>query len=184
MRKIVVSESVTVDGVFDAETMGQWAYPYYSDERDAFVRETIFASDALLFGRATYDLQAYYWPSQKTDKYGIADRKNAMSKYVVSTTLPKAEWNNTTIIKENVLEEIGRLKQQPGQNILVEGSATLVESLAQANLVDEYWLLVHPTIVGSGKHFFKSGTGMSKLKLVTSKTLSLGVVLLGYEAAN
>lgn len=181
MRKIVVSEGVTVDGIFDAETMGQWAAPYYSDERDEFVRKIVLASDALLLGRTTYDLQAWYWPNQKEDKYGIANHKNSMTKYVVTSKPLQAQWNNSTIIKKNIVEEIAKLKQQPGQDILIEGSATLVESLAQAGLIDEYKLLVHPAIMGSGKRFFKDGMGMTKLKLVESKTLSLGVVLLCYE---
>jgi dihydrofolate reductase len=172
---------VTVDGIFDAETMGQWAAPYYSDERDEYVRETVLASDALLVGRTTYDLQAWYWPNQKNNEYGIADRMNSVPKYVVSSTPLKAQWNNSRIINENIVEEIGKLKQQPGQDILIQGSATLVESLAQAGLIDEYKLLVHPHIMGSGKRFFKDGMGMTKLKLVESKTLSLGVVLLCYE---
>src|SRR5574341_1869770 len=106
MRKIVVSEAVTVDGIFDAETMGQWAAPYYSDERDELVRGIVLASDALLLGRTTYDLQAWYWPNQKADKYGIADWKNSMSKYVVTSTPLQAQWNNSTIIHNNVVEEV------------------------------------------------------------------------------
>ena len=178
MRKIVVSEGITLDGIFDAETMGQWAAPYYSDERDGFIRGVILAADALLLGRITYDLQAWYWPNQKGDKYGIANHKNSMPKYIVTSKPLQAQWNNSTIIN---VEEIAKLKQQPGQDILIEGSATLVESLAQAGLIDEYKLLIHPTIMGSGKRFFKEGMGMTKLKLVESKTLSLGVVLLCYE---
>src|SRR5688572_7824852 len=116
MRKIVVSESVTVDGIFDAETMGQWAQPYASDERDECIRETVLASDALLLGRTTYDLQAWYWPGQKEDKYGIANHKNSMTKYVVTSKPLQAQWNNSTIIRENVAEEIAKLKQQPGQD--------------------------------------------------------------------
>ncbi len=154
MRKLVVSEALAVDGVFDAETMGKWAAPYYSEERDEFVRKIVLGSDALLLGRTTYDLQAWYWPSQKQDKYGIANHKNSMSKYVVTSKPLQAQWNNTTVIEKNILEEIARLKQQPGKDILVEGSATLVESLAKAGLVDEFKLLVHPAIVGSGKRFF------------------------------
>jgi dihydrofolate reductase len=183
MRKIIVSEGVTVDGIFDAETMGQWAAPSYSDERDEYVRGIVLASDALLLGRTTYDLQAWYWPSQKEDKYGIANHKNSMPKYVVTSTPLQAAWNNSTIIERNVVEEIAKLKQQPGQDILIEGSATLVESLARAGLIDEYRLLVHPAIMGSGKRFFKDGSGPTNLKLVESKPLRSGVVLLRYEPA-
>jgi dihydrofolate reductase len=135
----------------------------------------------LLLGRTTYDIQAYYWPRQKPDKYGIANHKNSIPKYVVTSTPLQAQWNNTTIIGHNVVEAIAELKQQPGKAILVEGSATLVEALAQAGLIDEYKLLVHPAIVGNGKRFFRDGMGLSKLKLVESKPISLGVVALHYE---
>ena len=181
MRKIIVSEGMTVDGIFEAETMGKWAQPTYSDERDEVIRKLVLASDSLLLGRTTYDLQAWYWPSQKDDKYGIANHKNSMTKYVVTSKPLQAQWNHSLVIKENVLEEIAKLKQQPGGDILIEGSATLVESLAQASLIDEYRFLVHPAIMGSGKRFFKEGTDMTRLKLVESKTLPLGVVLLCYE---
>lgn len=181
MRKIVVSEGVSLDGVFDAQTMGQWAQPFSSDEKDESVRKSVLAADALLLGRATYDLQAWYWPNQKDDKYGIANHKNSMTKYVVTSTPLQAQWNNSTIINQNVAEEIAKLKQQAGKDILIEGSATLVEELAQAGLIDEYRLMVHPVIVGSGKRFFKDGMGLTKLKLVESKPISLGIVLLTYE---
>jgi dihydrofolate reductase len=180
MRKIIVSEGLTVDGIFDAETMGQWAAPFYSEERDEFVRGNILASDALLLGRTTYDLQAWYWPKQKGDRYGIANHKNSMPKYVVTSKPLQAQWNNSTVIN---VEEIAELKQQPGQDIMIEGSATLVEALAQAGLIDEYKLLVHPTIMGSGKRFFKEGMDLTKLKLVESRSLSMGVVALSYEPA-
>lgn len=181
MRKIIVSEGVSLDGVFDAQTMGQWAAPFYSDEKDEFVRKSVLAADALLLGRTTYDLQAWYWPNQKEDKYGIANHKNTMTKYVATSKPLQAQWNNSTIINKNIVEEIAKLKQQPGQNILIEGSATLVESLAQASLVDEYKLMVHPVIAGIGKRFFKDGMGLTKLKLVENKPISLGVMLLTYE---
>ena len=184
MRKIIVSEGVSVDGVFDAETMGKWAAPYYSEERDEFVRGIVLASDALLLGRTTYDLQAWYWPNQKEDKYGIANHKNSMPKYVVTSKPLQAQWDNSKIIEKNILEEIAKLKQQPGQNILIEGSATLAKSLAQAGLIDEYRLMVHPVIAGTGKRFFNDGMSLTHLKLVENKPISLGVVLLIYEPKN
>ncbi len=180
MRKIIVSEGVTMDGIFDAETMGQWAAPYYSEERDELVRGIVLAADALLLGRKTYDLQAYYWPNQKADKYGIANHKNSMPKYVVTSTSLQSQWNNTTVLRKDVVEEIAKLKQQSGKDILIEGSATLVESLVQAGLIDEYKIMLHPTVMGSGRHFFKEGMGMTKFKLADSRPISLGVVLLSY----
>ena len=183
MRKIVVSEGVSLDGVFEAETMGQWAVPFYSEEREEFIRGLVLGSDALLLGRTTYDIQAWYWPNQKGDKYGIANHKNSIPKYVVTSRPLQAEWNNSTVIGTDVVDEISRLKQQPGKNILIEGSAMLVQALMQANLIDELYLMVHPAIAGSGKRFSKEGTALTKLKLLESKPISLGVVLLSYEPA-
>jgi len=183
MRRIIVSESIAVDGIFEAETMGQWAVPFFSEEREEFIRGLVLTADALILGRTTYDIQAWYWPNQKADKYGIANHKNSIPKYVVTSRPLEAQWNNTTVIQGNVVEEIARLKQQPGKDILIEGSAALVQSLAQAGLIDEYKLLVHPAIAGNGKRFFKDGMGLSKLRLVESKPLSLGVVALSYEPA-
>jgi dihydrofolate reductase len=108
---------------------------------------------------------------------------NSMPKYVVSSTLEKADWNNSTIIKGNIIEEITRLKQKPGQNILINGSANLVKSLMPTDLIDEYRFLVHPIIMGSGKRFFKDGMNATKLKLVKTETFPLGVVLVWYESA-
>ena len=185
MRKLVVFEWITLDGVFDADTMDQWWIPYDSKDRQKYIQETYLTSDAYLMGRKTYEMLAPYWSSLKNNEMGIADKFNSAPKYVVSSTPMKAEWNNTTVIQENVEKEIKRLQQKNGQHILIIGSATLVESLMQANLIDEYRFLVQSIIMGAGggKRFFKDGMGMTKLKLVESKTLSLGVVLLCYEPA-
>ena len=183
MRKLVVSEWVTMDGVFDAETMEQWFEPYNSDERAEYIKETVLGSDAFLIGRTTYEMFAAYWPAQKNNESGIGDKVNSVAKYVVSSTLKKAEWNNSTIIKENVVEEVTRLKKQPGQYILLSGSATLVQSLMETDLVDEYRFLVHPVIMGSGKRFFKDGMHAAGLKLVKTKPLDSGVTLLCYQPA-
>lgn len=183
MRRIIVSESIAVDGVFEAETMGQWAVPFFSEEREEFIRGLVLTADALLLGRTTYDIQAWYWPNQKADKYGIANHKNSMPKYVVTSKPLQAQWNNTMVIQSDVVEEIVTLKQQPGKDILIEGSGTLVQALAQAGLIDEYKLLVHPALAGNGKRFFKDGMGLAKLSLVESKPLNLGVLALSYEPA-
>ena len=183
MSKIVVSVWMTLDGVFDADIMDHWFHPYHSDDRAGYIQETIEAANALLLGRTTYEMLAPYWSTQKTDENGPASKLNRMRKYVVSSTLQEAHWNNSTIIKEQVFEEITRLKQQPGHDLLIPGSATLVQSLMHTDLIDEYQFLVHPVIMGGGKRFFKEGMGMTRLKLVESKTLSLGVVLLCYQPA-
>jgi dihydrofolate reductase len=186
MRKLVVSEWVTLDGVFDADTMEQWFKPYDSGDRQAWITNGILSSDAFLLGRITYELLARYWPTvtdRDSKEIAIADRLNGAPKYVVSSTLDTGTWNNSTIIRNNVAEELATLKQQPGQDILVFGSATLVASLMKADLVDEYRFLVHPIIMGHGKRPFKEGMVTTNLKLVTTRTFSLGVTLLAYQPA-
>jgi dihydrofolate reductase len=128
---------------------------------------------------------APYWSALRNNEFGIADKLNSAPKYVVSSTMKKADWNNSTIIRDakRVVAEITRLKQQPGQKILIPGSATLVQSLMEAELIDEYRFLVHPIIMGRGKRFFKDGLPTTRLKLVKTKTLGLGVMLLCYQPA-
>jgi len=179
--KIVVSEWVTLDGVFDGDTMPQWFVPFDSEDRRKYIIETMDACDAILFGRTTYEMLAPYWSTKKENEDGLADKINSVRKYVVSSTLKKADWNNSTIIKENVLEDITELRQQPGQEIHIEGSATLVQSLMKADLIDEYRFLVHPIIIGSGKRFFKDGMNTTGLKLVNTQALDKGVILLCYQ---
>jgi dihydrofolate reductase len=182
LRKLIVSEWMTLDGVFDADSMKEWFEPYESQDRQEYIKENVLTSDAFLVGRVTYEMLASYWPNQKNNFAGIADRLNSAPKYVVSSTLKKAEWNNSTIIEDNVVEEITKLKQQPGQDILVFGSAKLVQSLMEADLVDEYRFLVHPIIMGSGKRFFSDEMAGTKLKLVKTETLDLGVTLDCYQS--
>lgn len=186
MRKLVVSEWVSLDGVFDADTMPQWFLPYQSKDRQKHITEMVLASDAFLVGRVTYEMLAGYWPHVKNNDKNdleLANKLNSAPKYVVSKTLKKAEWNNSTIIKQNVTEEVTRLKRQPGNDILLFGSSTLVQSLMEGDLIDEYRLLVHPIIMGSGKRAFKDGMATTKLKLVKTTTVGLGVQSLCYEPA-
>jgi dihydrofolate reductase len=182
MRKLVVSEWMTLDGVFDADTMDTWFIPYHSKERAAYITEVTESCDAMLYGRTTYAMLAPYWSAEKNDTNGPAAKLNSVRKYVVSSTLKKAAWNNSTIINANAVEEIAKLKQQHGREILVTGSATLVQSLMEADLVDEYRFLVQPIIVGNGKRFFNDGT-TAPLQLVEAKPFSFGVVLLRYQPA-
>src|ERR1051326_8067916 len=171
MRKIVVSEYVTLDGVMEdpggAEKTehGGWSFPFWSEEAGKFKFDELFASDALLLGRVTYQGFAKAWPSMK-DEQGFADRMNGLPKYVVSTTLEELAWNNSHLIKGNLTEEITKLKQQDGQDILVAGSGELVAALRQYDLIDEYRLLVHPIVVGGGKRFFRDGMNKETLRLV------------------
>lgn len=177
-RKLIVSEWMSLDGVFDASTFDLWYNPFESPERQNLIRETTLAADTFLFGRTTYEMLAGYWGPMKNNEMGIADKMNSTPKYVVSTTLKKADWNNSTIIKKNVAEKVAELKQQGGRYILLFGSATLVQSLMGSNLIDEYRFLLHPAIAGNGARFFKDGMPTTKLKVAETKPVALGVTLL------
>ncbi len=174
MRTLVVTEFVSLDGIMEDPA---WTFKYWNDEIATFKGEESSASDALLLGRVTYQGFAAAWP-ESTDEG--ADYFNSVRKYVVSTTLDKAEWNNSTLIKDNVVEEITRIKQQDGQDIAVHGSATLVQTLMQHDLVDRYRLLVYPVVVGKGKRLFNESS-TATLKLVESQSFGSGVVALIYE---
>ena len=177
MRKLVVSEFVTLDGV--AEEPGKWSFPFWSEEISKFKFDELFSSDALLLGRVTYQGFATAWPSM-TDDAGYAKRMNSFPKHVVSKTLEKLDWNNSHLIKGDVEREVSKLKQQPGQDLLVFGSGQLVTALMQHDMIDEYRLLVYPIILGSGKRLF-SDVNKATLKLVETKTFGSGVVLLRYQ---
>jgi dihydrofolate reductase len=181
MRRIIVLERITLDGIFDAASMDEWDFPYNSDERAEVIFQGIHDSDAYLLGRTTYEMLWPGWSALKNNEYGIADKLNSMKKYVVSSSLEHAEWNNSTIIKTNALEEISKLKGQAGQSILVHGSAKLLESLLAAGLVDELQLLVHPFVWGLGSRLFKDGSHTAKLELIEARPLELGAVLLRYQ---
>ncbi|MDB5135117.1 MAG: dihydrofolate reductase [Mucilaginibacter sp.] len=183
MRKLVVSAWITLDGVFDADLMEEWFSPFDSESRQNYIRDGILACDALMFGRKTYEMLAPYWSSLKNNEMGVAGKLNSAPKYVISSTLKNADWNNSTIISENIKEEITRLKQQPGTEIQIEGSANLVQSLMEADLIDEYRFLVHPIIMGSGKSFFKEGMHTKGLKLIKTEQLDKGVIALYYEVS-
>jgi len=174
MRKVVVAEFLSLDGVMEAPE--KWTFQFWNDEMAKFKHDELFASDAHLLGRVTYQIFAAAWPSRTGE---FADRMNNLPKYVVSATLEKTEWKDSHVIKENVAEEIAKLKQESGQDILVAGSGTLVQTLIQHNLIDEYHLLVYPVVLGSGKRLFKDAS-KTTLKLVDTKAFSSGGVLLSY----
>ena len=179
MRKIVVSEFLSADGVIEAPDT--WQFPFQTEEMGAITERQIRDTDAFLLGRVTYEIFAGYWPTQTHNEFGVADKLNSAPKYVISTTLQKADWNNSTQIKSNVIEEIRKLKQQPGGVIGITGSATLVHSLLDAGLIDEIQVLVHPIVLGKGIRLFVDGGPRSPLKLTDSKILSNGVVFLSYQ---
>jgi dihydrofolate reductase len=175
VRKIVVTEFLSVDGVMEEPA---WTFPYWNDEIAKFKGEESSASDALLLGRVTYQGFAAAWPESKDEG---ADYFNSVRKYVVSNTLEEPlEWTNSTLVKANIVEEITNLKQQDGKDITVHGSATLVQALMQHDLVDRYRLLVYPVVLGKGKRLFKEGIPAT-LKLLGSQSFSSGVVALVYE---
>ena len=173
MRKIVVTEFMSLDGVVEDPA---WTFPYWNDEIAKFKGEETDASDALLLGRVTYEGFAGVWPESTNEG---ADYFNGVRKYVVSTTLDKAEWNNSALI-EDVVDEVTQLKQQDGKDITVHGSATLVQTLMRHDLVDRYRLLVYPVVLGKGKRLFREGIPAT-LKLLASQPFSSGVVALVYE---
>ena len=185
MRRVVVSEYVSLDGVVEAPgPVGEfehagWTRPYWNDEMAQFKFDELFASDALLLGRRTYQEFAAAWPS-RTDESGFADRMNSIPKYVVTTTLEEAAWSNSRLIDENVVDEILELKQQPGLELLIVGSGELVNSLMPHELIDEFRFAVYPLVLGSGKRLFRA-PAKTPLTLVQARTFSSGVALLTYE---
>ena len=180
MRRIVWSEYISLDGVVDEP--GQWSIPYFSDDLAKYKYDELFASDALLLGRVTYEAFAAAWPAMEELEGDFAVRMNTLPKYVASTTLEKAEWNNSTVIRDNVPEEVAKLKDQAGEDILIGGSGALAETLLQHNLIDELRMLVHPIAVGAGKRLFEGGTESIPVELVDARTFESGVVALTYHA--
>jgi dihydrofolate reductase len=178
VRKVNVTEFLSVDGVMEAPQ--EWNGEYFDEGVGQFKQDELFASDALLLGRVTYEGFAAAWP-ERTDEAGFADRINSLPKHVVSTTLKEPAWNNSTVISSNVAEEVRKLKQAPGEDILVYGSAQLVNFLMQEDLIDEYQLMIFPVVVGSGKRLFHEGIGKSGLKLVKTTPFDSGVVVLTYQ---
>jgi dihydrofolate reductase len=180
MRKLWVKAWLTLDGVFDAETMDSWWQNTNSPERMQHIMEEYATGDTYLLGRVTYEM---LWPgwSQQTTGDGPGPLLNRMHKYVVSTTLKDAPWKESTIISDNVVDAIANLKQQPGKDIIIDGSATLVHSLLSTDLIDEYRFLVEPFVMGRGRRFFPDGTPPTQLRLVESKALGSGTLALVYR---
>ncbi len=193
MRKIIVSEFVSLDTVMQAPggvqedteggfTHGGWTGPFWHDEIGAHFFEEMHHSDALLLGRKTWQIHGgAFEPMPAGDPFG--DLMNSMPKYVVSTTLTTASaWRNSTLIRSNVVEEVRTLKAQPGKNIVIDGSSVLIHTLAEHDLIDEYSLFVYPIVLGSGKKLFPEGLRVN-LRLLEARPLPSGVVLMHYAHA-
>ncbi len=181
MRKVVASEFLSLDGVMEAPNQFTFRFGQPSEEQLKFKFDELFAADSLLLGRKTYEGFAAAWPGmQGAGAYG--ERMNSMPKHVFSKTLKQPEWN-ASFLTGTPAQEIAQLKQQDGQDLLIFGSAALVQSLNAENLIDEYRLMIFPLVVGKGQHLFPEGSAPKDLKLVDTKSFNSGVVVLTYQKA-
>jgi dihydrofolate reductase len=181
MRKIVAGLFISLDGV--VESQEKWHMSYFNDEMGEAVGGQMADSDTMLLGRRTYEEFASYWPHQSSD-VPPADYMNGVAKLVVSTTLSTVDWHNSTLVSGDVGAELTRIKQQPGKNIGITGSPTLVRSLLRDRLLDELTLLVHPVVVGSGKRLFQDMTDQVPLTLLGARTFRTGVQQVTYAPAD
>lgn len=183
MRKVNAGLFISLDGV--TESPEQWQFDSFDDGMMATLAAHIAAEDTILLGRVTYQDWNQFWPTATDEPY--ATHINTTPKYVVSTTLDKVEWGtwaNVNLLTGDLAEAIARLKQQPGKNIGVSGSPSLVRSLLQANLLDELTLMIHPVVAGSGKRLFEGDLALKRLNLVASSTTGSGVSILTYQPAS
>jgi dihydrofolate reductase len=187
MGRIIVTEFVSLDGVVEAPGGGEefkhggWSFEIErGEEGDKFKLDEALEADALLLGRVTYEAFAAAWPSREGE---FADKFNNMPKYVVSSTLEDPEWNNSTVLKGDVAEEVSKLRERQDGEIVVHGSPRLVQTLIEHDLVDELRLMVFPVVLGSGKRLFGETSDKKRLRLADSKTVGDGVAILIYEPA-
>ena len=183
MGKIIVTEFISIDGVIEAPGGGEgykhdgWTFEIDRGEGDKFKLDETMETEALLLGRRTYEGFAAAWPSREG---GFADKFNNMPKYVVSSTLKDPEWNNTTVLGGDLPEEVAKVRDEVDGNIVVHGSAQLVQALIEHDLVDELRLMVFPVVLGSGKRLFGEATDKHRLRLVNTQTVGDGVAILAY----
>jgi dihydrofolate reductase len=188
MGRIVVTEFASVDGVMEAPGGEDFKYKGWSfqfdrgEDGDKFKLDETLEAEALLLGRRTYEGFAAAWPS-RSDEAGFADKFNSMPKYVVSSTLKDPEWNNSTVLEGDLIEEVTKLRQEIDGIIQVPGSNQLVHALIENDLVDELHLMIFPVVLGTGKRVFGETSDMKRLRLTDSKTVGDGVVILVYERA-
>jgi dihydrofolate reductase len=183
MRSLVITENVTIDG--SIEMVEDWFDPTRkgdSDKSDLLEEERRQGSeaDALLVGRRTFEAFREYWPKQTDDTTGISEYLNRVQKYVVSSTLTDPQWENSTVLSADPVDEVTALKQKKGKDIVLTGSIRLAHAMIKAGLVDEYRLFVYPTVQGGGRRLFPDGYALSRLRLVDSKAFRGGIILQRY----
>jgi dihydrofolate reductase len=185
MGKIVATEYVSLDGVVEAPGGGEdfehagWSFEVdRGEEFEKFKLDETLNAEALLLGRVTYDGFAAVWPSMEGE---LADKFNAMPKYIVASTLEDPEWNNSTVLEGDVVEEVSRLRQAPGGDIVVHGSPQLVQTLLEHDLIDELRLMVFPVVLGKGKRLVGETSDKKRLRLTDSRTVGDGIAILVYE---
>ena len=178
--RLVATEYLSLDGIF--EEPGQWSFPFFSDDVSQFKWRELQASDALLLRRRTYEGFAAAWPTMEgTGEFG--ERMNSIPKYVVSSTLAKADWTGSVVVNGNLALEIDKLREQPGRDLLLSGSGQLLNALNQVNLIDLYRFMVHPIVLGKGARLFADGIDQTVLTLTHHETFDSGIVILEYEPA-
>jgi dihydrofolate reductase len=190
--RLTVTSHLTLDGVMqsngkpepelnDGFEQGGWQVPYLDEDFARLAADSIAAADAFLLGRRTYELFAGHWAQITDPDDPLATRLNGLPKYVVSTTLDRVEWNNSVLLRGDVPEEVAKLKLQPGSELQVHGSAALIQTLMEHDLIDEYRLFIYPVVLGNGRHLFTHGTTPTALKLIDTKTTGHGVVVHVYQ---
>ena len=186
MRRIHVFENISLDGFFaDANNDMSWAHRPGDEEWSEFTSSNARGDGALLFGRVTYQMMASFWPTPEAARMmpDVAAGMNRMEKYVFSRTLDRVEWQNTTVLKGDLVAEAARLKREPGPDLAILGSGSVVSQLATAGLVDEYQFVLNPLVLGRGRTVFETLTERRQLRLARTKTFSNGNVVLWYTAA-
>ena len=190
--RLTVTTFLSVDGVYQGPggqdedrsggfDRGGWLVPHFDDAAGQFMNEVFENPDAFLLGRRTYEIFAAYWPNVTDPADPVASRLNSLPKYVVSTTLRSADWENSTIITGDVAAELARLKETPGRELQVHGSGMLVRTLLENDLVDELRLLVFPVVVGAGRRLFPEAGVATGLRLIDSRTTGSGVAIHVYQ---
>lgn len=188
MRKVLLSNLVTLDGFF-AGPKGELDWHIVDEEFNQYAIDLLSKVDALLFGRVTYQLMADYWPAAATNPstsksdLEIADKMNNLPKIVFSKTLQQVEWNNSRLVKDNIAQEISKMKQQSGKDMVIFGSGSIVPTFMQYGLIDEYRIIVNPVVLGNGKPLFKGVNDKHNLKLLKTRLFDSGIVILFYEPA-